>query len=332
MDMKDTTNEMSETTKGMSETTKRMEDTTCKMYTSLRQGNSKASRDADMEAIRDGKNITEKLELAAKYMQGFEYQVWTTSCASVVPREIVIEQAATELLTAIQPYAKDRSKVAATTLSSKSKDNETLLAISATLHRTNALQSQFLEGSGEKAMTPLDIVVQGLKMNQAKNRGQLTEAKYPAWATIVGKYERDATFLLRLRANFLMAYGYAIADSDSFGNTPSLLEKIWRMKSTTVLKKQWKPNLATRDATEIRERITVALKLAKQTRDALVSLGTDPMVDETIVKVWQNADFSGFDLAAMEKKGGDEPARAKAISELISARDALLAKGATGNW
>jgi len=86
LDMRDTTGGMSKTTEDMSKTTKRMEETTCKMYTSLRQGNSKVSRDADIEAIRKGKNITEKLELAAKYMQGFEYQVWTTSCADVVPR------------------------------------------------------------------------------------------------------------------------------------------------------------------------------------------------------------------------------------------------------
>ena len=319
--MAKTTEEMAKTTQDMSKTTHRMEDTTCKMYTSLRQGNSKVSRDTDMKAIREGSDITEKLELAAKYMQGFEYQVWTPSCAEVAPREIVIEQAATELLTGIQPFAKNRSNVNAT---KRSSDYETLYALAATLHRTNNLQEGFLLGSDEKAMRPLDILVQGLKLNRAKNRGELVDANFPSWANIVGKYSKDAEFLLRLRANFMMAYAYAIADSDSFGNSPALLEKFWRVGTTKLFSSKWTPNLLARDATEIRERITLALQLTVETRSALVDLGIDPMVDETIVKVWKNADFSSFNLDEMSKKGGDDAARAKAIKELVAARDRLL--------
>ncbi len=320
-DMHDATMEMQKQTKDMGDTTKRMEETTCKMYTSLRQGNAKQSRDADMTAMRGSKNINEKLELAAKYMQGFEYQLWTSSCADVAPREVAIDQAVTELLTNLEPYVSDRSQVNAT---KQSGDYQTLYAMAATLHRTNLLQAQYLAGTGETSLRPLDILVKGLRYNQEKNRGTLADAKFPIWATTVGKYEKDAEFILRLRGNFLMAYGYAIADSDKYGDAPGTLAKAWRLITTKIFSSKWKPRLDHRDPTEIRERITVSLQLAKETRDALTSLGIDPMIDATVTKIWKDADFSGIDLGALDKGKGDDPARAKAIRDLIAARDSLL--------
>jgi hypothetical protein len=327
--MSETTDHMSETTDGLSKktdhlagTTDRMDETTCKMYTSLRQGNAKVSRDTDMQQMLKSKDITEKLELSAKYMQGFEYQVWAPSCSDVAPRELTIDQAATELLTAIQPLAKDRSNVTAT---SQSSDYGTLYAMAATLHRINELQAVYLAKSDEKVMTLEDVLVQGLEYNQKKNRGELTDSTFPLWATTVGKYEKDSQFLLRLRGNFLMAYGYAVADSDAYGDSPGLLKKLWRLKMTSWFSSKWTPSLESRDATEIHERITVSLQLAKATHDSLVRLGIDPMTDQSMVAIWKDADFSKFNLKAMAQGKGDDPSRAKAIAELISARDALLA-------
>lgn len=326
--MSKTTDHMSTTTDKMSKTTDRMDNTTCKMYTSLRQGNSKASRDTDIKEIIKSKNITEKLELAAKYMQGFEFQVWTSSCAETSPREILIDQAATELLTTVEPFVENRGNVSATNQSSA---YNTLYALAATLHRVNSLQEFYLSGTGEKILTPQDILLQGLKLNQQKNRGEFTGTRLPVWATTVGKYEKDAEFILRLRANFLMAYGYAVADSDQFGDVPNLLEKAARLTTVKFFGKKWKPNLAKRDPTEIRERIIVSLRLAKETRDALVKLGIDPMTSSMMMQIWKAADFSKIDLTAMAKEKGidgeksDGPARADAIRELISARDALFA-------
>jgi hypothetical protein len=322
VDVNKKTDHLSASTDHLKDKTDEIEKATCKMYTSLRQGNAKQSRDADMTAMRASKNINEKLELSAKYMQGFEYQLWTDSCAEVAPRDVVIDQAVTELLTTLEPYVKDRSKVTAT---KQSDDYQTLYAIAATLHRVNELQDVYLKGTNEKALRPLDILLQGLKYHQMSNRGELGDEVAPSWATIVGKYEKDAEFVLRIRANFMMAYGYAVADSDSFGDAPSTLEKIGRIGMTKLFSSKWKPNLDARDPTEIRERITVSLKLAQETRAGLISLGIDPMIDETVQKIWKDADFAGFDLAKMAKGKGDEPARAKAIRDLISARDALIA-------
>jgi hypothetical protein len=328
--VKDGTEKMGKTTDDMAKTTKRMEDTTCKMYTSLRQGDPKKSRDDDIATIESSKSVTKKLETAGKLMYGLEYQVWSLSCADISPRDVVMEQAATDLLTGIEPYVKDRSKVSAT---KQSGNYETLYAIAATLHKVNPLQRTYLKGTDEKIIRPLDIIVQGLKLNQQKNRGQIADDDtFPVWATSVGKYADDAQFLLRVRANFLMAYGYAVADQDDFGDSPSLLEKLWRIGSTKIANKKWTPNLDGRDPTTIRERITVSLQLAKETRDALLDLGIDPMVDNTIMKVWQDADFSSFDLDAMSKGKGDDPARAKAIKELMVARERLLQHGASGTW
>jgi hypothetical protein len=327
--MSNTTDKMSNTTDKMAKTTNDMRDTTCKMYTALRQGNSKVSRDTDIEKIEGAKDITTKLEVAAKYMQGMEYQVWAPSCEEVAPREIAIDQAAVEILTGVQPYAKNRGNVNST---KQSDDYETLYALGATLHRVNELQEFYLKGTEEKVMTPEDILVEGLRLNQARNRGTLDVAKTPIWATTVGKYATDATFLLRLRANFLMAYGYAVADSNDAGDAPKLLKKAWRLGTTKIGSKKWTPNLDGRDATEIRERITASLKYAKETRAKLVSLGIDPMTDQTMLKIWADADFTKIDLTKMDKGNGDDRARATAIRELIVARDTLITGGASGTW
>jgi hypothetical protein len=313
--------EMHDATMGMSKTTNEMNETTCKMYTSLRQGNSKVSRDTDIEAIRKGSNISEKLAIAAKYMQGLEYQVWSRSCNDVAPREIAFSQAVNGILTDVQEFAGDRSKVVAT---KRSAQYETLYALAATLHRTNDLQAFYLKGTNEKIVRPLDLIMEGLRYNRAKNRGELGQGQIPEWAALVGKYTHDAEYLLRLRANFLMAYGYAVADSDRFGNTPSLMQKVLLIGKTKFLSKAWTPKLENMDPTELRERVVASLVLAQETRKGLESLEIDPMTDETIMGIWKAADFSKFDLKAMSEKGGEDRSRADAIQELMDARSKLI--------
>ncbi len=328
--MSETTDKMATTTEKMSVTTDHMNETTCTMYASLRQGNTKLSRDTDMKAIRDAKNITEKLELAAKYMQGFEYQVWSPVCVSIASRETVIEQAATELLTAIQPLIHDREKVGATQTSS---DAESLYAIAATLHRTNPLQESLLKGTNEKPMTLEEILVQGIALDKKKNAGQLASAAYPTWAGIVGKYEKDAEFILRLRANFLMGYAYAVADSDDFGNAPGTMKKAKRVFETTTIVggwfgAKWTPNLSKRSITEIRERIVVSLEMSAATRASLKALGIDPMVDQTMVKIWKNADFTKYtnQSAKLKKPTSAEQLQIDTLKALVAARDKVIQK------
>jgi hypothetical protein len=329
----DTTDHVAEKTDHLSDTTDHVDLTACTTLTLLRQGGSKDSRDTDLITIdKKSTSLVEKLELAAKYMQGFEYQVWSPACVSIASREILIEQAATEFLTMIQPRVKDRSKVTAT---SQTSEYQTLYAMAATLHRTNSLQVPLLKGSSEKPMTLEDVLVRGLQLDQAKNRGEITTPEYPSSATVVGKYEKDAQFILRLRANFLMAYAYAIADGDDFGNSPNFWKKAYRIKVQSsmiggkLFKSKWTPNLNSRTATEIRERITTPLNLAVATRTSLKKLGIDPMTDHTMVKLWTDADFSSFDLQTMSKVGGEIAARAIAIQELIIARNHAL--NAAGN-
>jgi hypothetical protein len=315
-------NDMHDATMALKDKTDHVDATTCALYVSERQKGSADIRNTELGSLKTSSNINEKLETAAKYMQAFEFQVYSSVCEQYISRDAVIDQAMSELLTTLEPFVKDRSEVTAT---KQSSDYQTLYALAATLHRTNNLQKG-LSQTGEAPLRPFDIIVRGLKLNQQRNLGQLSEDATPAWATTIGKYEKDAEFVLRLRANFMMAYGYAVADSDSYGNAPNTFEKIWRLATTKIFSKKWTPDLVDRDPTEIRERITVSLRLAKETRDALTSLGIDPMPDQTVMKLWKDADFSSFDLVSMAKGPNFEPARAKAIQDLISARDALISE------
>lgn len=314
--------EMHDTTLEMGKTTKDMSKTTCVMYRSLRQGNAKLSRDQDFEDIRSAKNIASRLAEAAEYMQGYEYQVWSPTCIDETSRDVALEQSVRELLSKSLGFSKDYSEVGAT---KTSDDAQILYSLAATLHYTNALQGDFLKGTQYPVLRPFDLLVKGLELDQARNRGESMAENFPSWAEVVGKYSPDAEFLLRIRANFLMAYAFSVADSDSFGNAPGSVEKIWRVLSTKLFSKKWKPNLETRTPTEIRERITTAMNYAYETREALVKLGIDPMTDKTILKVWKDADFSSFKLDEMDKSESSEVrGKSKAIRELEAARDRLL--------
>lgn len=322
--------EMHDATLGMEKITEGMSKTTCVMYRSLRQGNAKLSRDQDLEDMRQRESIPGRLAEAAEYMQGFEYQVWSPTCVDETPRDVALEQNVREMIAKIQDFIKDRSKVSAT---QKSDNAEMLYALAGTLHYTNVLQGDFLKGTEHTVLRPFDILVKGLELDQARNRGESVTENLPTWAEIVGNYSTDVKYLLRIRANFLMAYAYALTDGDEFGNPPNAVEKIWRVASAKLLSKKWKPNLNARTATEIRGRITAAMKYSVETRAALVKLGIEPMTDETILKVWKNADFSGFDLTSMDKSPSAEVrGKSKAIRELIEARDHLLTRGAGGSW
>lgn len=321
-DMHDATLEMGKTTKDMKSITEGMSKTTCVMYRSLRQGNAKLSRDQDFEDIRAANDVAVRLAEAAEYMQGYEYQVWSPTCIDETSRDVALEQSVRELLSKVQGFIKNRSEVGAR---KTSEDAQILYSLAATLHYVNALQGDFLKGSDHEVLRPFDILVKGIQLDQARNRGESAAENFPSWAEVVGKYEKDAEFLLRIRANFLMAYAFSIADSDSFGNAPGSVEKIWRVLSTKLFSKKWKPNLEARTATEIRERITTAMNYAYETREALVKLGIDPMTDKTILKVWKDADFSSFKLDEMDKSESSEiRGKSKVIRELEAARDRLL--------
>ncbi len=329
-ELKKLTEDMAKTTEALKKLTESVSKTTCIMYRSLRQGNAKASRDQDLQDIANAKDVAARLADAAAYMQGYEYQVWSPTCIDEASRDIAIEQSAREMLAKIQGFIKDRSEVGAT----KTSDNaEVLYALAATLHYVNPLQAQFLKGSTYEVMRPFDMLVKGIELDQARNRGEVTTTDFPPYAEIVGKYEKDAEFILRVRANFLMAYAFSIADSDSFGNGPGKVEKIWRVVTSKIFGTKWSPNVDARTETEIRDRITTSLNYAIETKDALVRLGIDPMTDKTILKLWKDADFSQVNLGEMEKSTDVKVrGKAKAIRELITARDRLLAHGASGSW
>lgn len=325
--MAKTTEGMSQTTNHMSETTDSMRETTCSMYISLRQGNAKVSRDTDFKNIIEGKNIEEKLAMASIYMQGFEFQVWTPDCEDIkLTRESTYAQFARELLAKIQAYEGKKEDPSPLKMS---EDSETLYAIAATLHYENSLQKNLLKNSSETVMRPLDILLKGLKIDLDKNKG-LLNSDYPEYAEVIGKYQKDAIYLLQLRMNFLLAYAYAVADSDDYGNKPELLKKARRLLGSSSFfgklfgQYTWVPNLKTRTATEIKERINLPLKLSIETRNALVALGIKPILNESILKIWKSADVSQFPLTSLsQSKKPEEKIYLQALNEFIRIQQSL---------
>ena len=320
--MHDATVAVPEKLNGMKNTTDQMKATTCTMYRSMRQGSSKISRDQDFEDIVRAKDVAGRLAEAAEYMQGFEYQVWAQVCADELPREIVLEQAMKELLAKIQTFSGRRNDVSAT---QSSNEMQVMYALSATLHYVNALQESMLGASDEKVLRPFDILVEGLKIDMARTDGSYSEATVPAWAEVVGKYQKDAVYLLRLRQNFLLAYAYSLADSDAFGTAPGTLAKLKRLIFSDYLNRKWTPGLASRSPTEINDRITAALIYSAETTEALQALGVDPLFDSTVFEFWERADFSSFQAERLSQSAvPKERIFGQAVLKLAAARDRVV--------
>jgi hypothetical protein len=320
--MKEKMDEMHDATVAMPKKLEKMEQITCVTYRSLRQGDAKASRDRDLADMKNAETIGGKLAEAAQFMQGFEFQIWSPVCQPELKHDALLEQFARDLLSEVRAYKEDYSVVAAT---KQSSSMQLLYALSATLHYKNELQTALLEGTEYPVLRPFDILVKGLELDQKKNQGLLEESEFPAYAEQVGRYRPDAIYLLRLRQNFLMAYAYALTDSDEFGNTPGMLEKIVRIIKTDYLNKPWTPNLKDRTPTEIDQSITKALEYAEESNAALVKLGFDPMMDGTIVELWERADFSEYNVRALTKsQKKSERIFGNSVMKLMSVRDRLV--------
>ncbi|NDF16018.1 hypothetical protein EB061_11990 [bacterium] len=180
--MHDATVAVPDKMESMKTTTDEMKTTTCTMYRSMRQGSSKLSRDQDFEDIVRSQNIAGRLAEAAEYMQGFEYQVWAQVCADELPRDIVLEQAMKELLAKLQSYAGNRDDVSAT---QSSPEMQVMYSLAATLHYVNSLQASLLGNSGDKVLRPMDLLVDGLRVDLARTEGTYPEEAVPAWAEVV---------------------------------------------------------------------------------------------------------------------------------------------------
>jgi hypothetical protein len=320
--MKQKMDEMHDATVAVPKKLEKMEQITCVTYRSLRQGDAKASRDRDFADMKNAETIGGKLAEAAQYLQGFEFQIWSPVCQPELKHDILLEQFAREFLAQTRGIATDLSAVSAT---KQSADMQLLYAFAATLHYENELQKALLSGTEYPVLRPFDILVKGLEIDQKKNQGLLEESEIPPFAAAVGKYPDEAIYLLRLRQNFLMAYAYALADSDEYGNTPGTLAKIVRIVKTDYLNRAWSPKLKNRTPTVIDERITKALEYAEESHNALVKLGLEPMMDGTIAEVWERADFSEFNVRAMAKsQKKSERIFGNSITNLMSVRDRLV--------
>jgi hypothetical protein len=321
--VKEQLDEMHDATVAVPKKLEKMEQITCVTYRSLRQGDAKASRDRDLADMERAETLGGKLAEAAQYMQGFEFQLWSPVCQPELKHDALLEQFAREMLAQVTAYATDHSVVAAT---KQSANMQLLYAFAATLHSENELQKALLNGTEYPILRPLDILVQGLEIDQKKNQGLLDESEIPAFAEAVGKYPKAAIYLLRLRQNFLMAYAYALADSDEFGNTPGAFEKIARIIKTDYLNKPWSPKLKNRTPTEINERITLALEYAAETNEALVRLGFEPMMDDLVVELWERANFNEFDVRSLtQSKKKSDRIFGDSVKKLMSVRDRLVA-------
>jgi len=245
-------------------------------------------RNHSLKMMEESEEVAPKLKHASSFMRALEFQIFKPELENQAEREILFNEAVAEFFKLIQEYAGNRGNV-----SPKSTDGkmQNLYAISAALHSVNARQELEQAGTRYPVLSLLDLINQGLDTARALREGRGNARALPEYVKEVIRNEQDAVYILRIRQNFLTAYGFALSASPENGNELSLLQKGWFLIGHGRLGIDWTPVFDDRNTVQL-EYFAAVLQYALATRDALKANGYDPKTDQSILRIFKNIDWS----------------------------------------
>ena len=179
--------------------------------------------------------------------------------------------------------------------SARSKDNAqmSLYALAVTMHKVNSLAVPHARDG--KMISMLDLVKEGLLINNQINNGLIEESMSPSYVQKLLVNKSKAIHLLRLRSNFLPTMVLAkisnIQKKGLKGIITRLGMRLW----------SWKLDTTKLDLLQILE-YTEWLKAANSARDYLgKELKIDSKIDKSIMHIYENMEFIPEDSAPKDK-------------------------------
>ncbi|MEK6704585.1 MAG: hypothetical protein AABZ06_02245 [Bdellovibrionota bacterium] len=299
--MATTTEHMSQVTDGMAENTERLAEDTRKTREMISFGTDAARQKetADMrkkalKTLAESKSQEAKIAAAAEYHYSLEFQFWGKVKDDTPER---LQQLYTE---SIEQYFRDMSEFLngdpdELSTSARSKDNAqmSLYALAVTMHKVNSLAVPHARDG--KMISMLDLVKEGLLINNQINNGLIEESMSPSYVQKLLVNKSKAIHLLRLRSNFLPTMVLAkisnIQKKGLKGIITRLGMRLW----------SWKLDTTKLDLLQILE-YTEWLKAANSARDYLgKELKIDSKIDKSIMHIYENMEFIPEDSAPKDK-------------------------------
>jgi len=314
--MAKTTGEMAITTQGMAVKTEDLRATSFEMYDAMKQGDSSNGRRMAFQEIWKADSSGSKLTEAAKYFAAFEFQLYSgiAQDQSEEKKLHLMEDATAEFFKSVKEFYVADEAVNPT---AQAKDGAvankqaSFNAIAAALHEVNRKQKELLEKNHvkeEERISMLKMITESLKQKSAIDSGQISYTEVPAHVRNVLENEEIALQLLQARHNFILT----IFLSESTDITKSKLNAV----KMSVMK--WDLDLSKRSLPDLKK-FSRYLKAVSEARQALKAVGTAPVVDSSLNRI-----FGKSQLAGVETK--DNSPLSKARSEVKALFDSLVTK------
>lgn len=320
----DTTNSgMKETNKGVSETGYTAKTT----FLGLRKDSAAKMRIEALNEMIAAGEIKAKLEASTAYMYAMEFQAWDPIMEGQGEREVLFQEALAEFFKKVSEFSGKKKKVSPT---QQKEDMKNLYAFVAALHRNNSLQTEKVTGSGYGVISLLDLIADGIDADAAIKAGKMSEQDLKPYQREVTRELQTATYVLRVRHNFLNAYAYVLMDKSDLGDDPGMLEKIWRLTGNSMFGIKWVPNFPAMNLSQINyTRLVVEYSMA--TRDILTRNGIDAMTSQSIIKLLKNIDWEETYAELDAEAAHSGPIAAQNRKESLDALKAAIEKLIAGS-
>ncbi|MBY0518228.1 MAG: hypothetical protein K2P81_15065 [Bacteriovoracaceae bacterium] len=201
-EMHDKTVQMAQTTENLGESTSETKDLLGWVATLQKQGDGFQVRNNAFHNIIESESINKKIESAIAYMYAFEFQLVSFSKIKGVDlqklRELLAAQAVAELGKTLPEILPEGTKWPLDATKTDN-NNESLMAISAVLHRINYLQTQQVSVVGLRPLSMLDLLSESLMKKAELNEGKIKRSDLTDLDKEVLREEQIFSHMLKLR-------------------------------------------------------------------------------------------------------------------------------------
>lgn len=305
--MAETTQAMHSETMGLKKISTELDRQTGDLYQDARQGTSLELRLNILEQMNQAKKQFAKIKYANFYLKSLEFQLWKAAGRDDDQRLDTLQlEAVQEVIQTIDELSPEGAR----SLSPLSNSNrmQNLYAISAALHVLNQVKhlpdpngtsdhhdlDLDLEGESHEPTGILKLLFDALKAKKSLEDGTLEPEHLKPYQASVLKFEEIATYILRLRVNFLTAITVKQLASED-GESLNLIKRI------KMWLRPWQPKVDVRNTVQLRYYGWV-LSEAKATRDNLKSLGIDAPLDPMLQRVMGHIDFGPSSKSSSSEK------------------------------
>lgn len=275
--MHDKTIQMAETTEELQQSTAETKDVLAWVSIVQKQGGGYEIRSKAFERLQAADTINLKLKEAKSYYYAFDFQIANYTEITGVNlfdlRDELTGLAVAELgkaLPEVMP-AGTKWKLDATKSGNK---NESLMALSATLHEINVLQGPQSQPVGLRPISMLDLIAEGLLKKKSVNSGRLTQDMLTEADKSVLREEQMFTHLLQLRMRTLPVIALGRVSNIQDG----LLKKFGMLFFT------WKPRFEELNSEQINYAAAI-IEEALKTRELLVRMDVESKIDSKVERI-----------------------------------------------